>query len=248
MLAFTSSSAQEQAQGQAQTKAETQTQEQGSAWRGRLGDGSQVVVDPTTRRPVVSSRKGYQQQLWDGVHHLENGSTVIVRSGRAVPTTSMVEQWRRHAPSPEPRLEIEGLSPCGQLMRRVCGLHDECFDRDTCARARALISHYSARLMQAPRGASDAACVQALQDQTNFPACDRPQKGRTLSPCETLLEQSCQRGRQCADPGLCAEAKKYLAQEYRERRLALDPDAITPTGRQCGMIMGNPARAGVCDK
>ena len=59
---------------------------QAGAWQGQLKDGGQVQMDPQTRRPVVTTPQGVTTQLWDGVHRMQDGSTVTVRSGVAVPS------------------------------------------------------------------------------------------------------------------------------------------------------------------
>jgi hypothetical protein len=83
-------------------------------WRGELSRGGSIVMDPDTRR-ALREEGGSTRPLWDGVHRLEDGSTVIVRDGVAVPTRDMVDAWSGAGP-PEPLYEET----------QACGAADAC--------------------------------------------------------------------------------------------------------------------------
>ena len=85
------------------------------SWQGRLQDGSRVEVDPRTNRPTVYNRQGVATQLWDGVHRLQDGSSITVRSGVMVPNTDVV-QLRERTRLARPFVDA-GASPCVVLVR-----------------------------------------------------------------------------------------------------------------------------------
>ena len=95
-------------------------------WATRLETGAGVRVDPSTNRAVVNWR-GAETQLWDGIHRLEDGSTLIVRDGRVVPNENILQARRAPGPETTPSdwegVPIAGYSPCEQLVRKVwrCG-------------------------------------------------------------------------------------------------------------------------------
>jgi hypothetical protein len=208
-------------------------------WERRLQDGSSLQVDPTTRRPIVTGKEGVPRQLWDGVHRLEDGSTVTVRSGVIVPTLEMVEGQR---PLPLP---VEGTSPCLVLMRKACGLHDECRGRESCGHAQQLAQNerdedaeYRASslsgggLMQTTRQ-----CQEALADEEFFKACDLPQRGPVATPCERLVDRVCGKAGGCNGSQSCGPAQQLLKEEYRERAESEYPDALTATSGQCNQAL-----------
>jgi hypothetical protein len=57
---------------------------QAAQWSAPLKDGGTVTVDPQTNRATVR-RDGVETQLWDGVHRLEDGSTLTIRSISCAP-------------------------------------------------------------------------------------------------------------------------------------------------------------------
>ncbi|MGF1613584.1 MAG: hypothetical protein ACFCVA_06615 [Gammaproteobacteria bacterium] len=207
-----------------------------ASWTSRLADGRRIQVDPNTNRVTVFPERGNAQQLWDGVHRLEDGSTITIRSGVMVPTKAIVELRQR---LPTPHLP-ESDALCQQLVRKVCGLHDECVDRPACAPARQLL-----QMSQDP--ARDAAeepdpgatpwaleqCRQALQDEAFFAACDKAQRGKAPTPCEQLLDKVCGPQQECRQQPRCSLAKQMLEMEAEERRSATNPDALTFTSHQC---------------
>ena len=94
-------------------------------WTSQLEAGGTVSVDPTTNRATVT-RDGVSTPLWDGVHRLQDGSAVTVRSGQVVPNEAILRA-RKPQPPPTDQAEswvgipIVGASPCEQLVQRVCG-------------------------------------------------------------------------------------------------------------------------------
>lgn len=207
-----------------------------ASWTSRLADGRRIQVDPNTNRVTVFPEKGAAQQLWDGVHRLQDGSTITIRSGVMVPTKAIVELRQR---LPTPHLP-ESDAWCQQLVRKVCGLHDECADIPACGPARQLL-----QMAQDPArdpaeepdpGATHWAlerCRQAFQDETFFAACDRAQRGTTSTPCEQLLDKVCGPQQECRQQPRCSLAKQMLEMEAEERRAATNPDALTFTSHQC---------------
>jgi hypothetical protein len=102
-------------------------------WQGTLSDGSRIEVDASTHR--AWRRAGNRvEPLWDGVHHLEDGSTVIVRHGTAVPTQPMLEAWL----SPPAAQARVAASACDDLIARVCGANARCATSQPCALAHQL--------------------------------------------------------------------------------------------------------------
>ena len=116
---------------------------QAAEWSSTLKGGGQVTVDPRTNRITVQ-KNGVQTQLWDGVHRLEDGSSITVRSGQVVPNQEILRA-RRQPDMPEetegPGAEvwigapIVGASPCEKLLQRVCGEARQCADQEGCTLA-----------------------------------------------------------------------------------------------------------------
>ncbi len=106
-------------------------------WGGRLADGARIEVDSDTRR-AWRLEEGRRTLLWDGVHHLEDGSIVIVRDGVAVPTESMLRAWE--TPPARRRVADEvDLAPCRELNELVCGREGQCAQTEPCRLARELL-------------------------------------------------------------------------------------------------------------
>lgn len=209
-------------------------------WQGRLQGGAEVTVDPNTRR-AMGTIKGSQRQLWDGVHRLEDGSTVTVRDGIAVPTTPMVERWGSE-PRPEPVFEYRH---CEQLVRKTCGFDGACNGSEACLRARALLGDETAEqrridqgLADDPQTATDARCLQGLSDPS-FPACASLSAETGDSRCTALVERVCGAAGGCADSQACDAARQLQKLETEERLVNADPSALSLTGGQCLEAMTN---------
>jgi hypothetical protein len=123
-------------------------------WTSSLQRGGEIQIDPDTRRPILIEN-GNQTQLWDGIHRLDDGSTITVRDGRVVPTEGMLDP---PSPPPQPTEEapdanapagaemptpasdttLDGTSPCEHLVIRVCGADRRCWREPPCVAARQL--------------------------------------------------------------------------------------------------------------
>ena len=202
------------------------------AWSGTMPDGSQLRVDPNTRR-AVRDQSGAARAMWDGVHRMDDGSVVIIRDGTAVPTKQMMETWQGGPEGKEPQPGAE----CERLVHRVCGPDDACGQAAPCLSARKLRDD-AAR--PGPGGAPDAgqqACAQALSDSA-FPVCTEVDQGAKATDCARLVERVCGADGRCSKSSACDPARQLLGMESEER--AGDPRAITSTGDQCRQGMANP--------
>jgi len=156
---------------------------QAAEWSSTLEDGSTVTVDPDSNRATVN-RNGVSTPLWNGVHRMQDGSSLIVNHGIAVPTESIMESRRVPPPKTEEweDVNIIGYSPCEQLVRQVCGQQDQCADAEACDPARQLLV-----MEQQERSASSnpnlmtytsGQCLNAIKDREYFGRCpDRPDTG-----------------------------------------------------------------------
>ncbi len=156
---------------------------QAAEWSSTLEDGSTVTVDPDSNRATVN-RNGVSTPLWNGVHRMQDGSSLIVNHGIAVPTESIMESRRVPPPKTEEweDVNIIGYSPCEQLVRQVCGQQDQCADAEACDPARQLLV-----MEQQERSASSnpnlmtytsGQCLNAIKDREYFARCpDRPDTG-----------------------------------------------------------------------
>lgn len=153
---------------------------QAAEWSSKLLDGSTVTIDPDTNRATVT-RDGVTTQLWNGVHRTQDGSTLIINSGIAVPNEAIIES--RRLPPPEPEewedVNIIGFSPCEKLVRQVCGRQDQCADMEDCDLVNQLLlmeqqersDNSNPNLMTYTSGQ----CLNAIKDRGNFAACARPE-------------------------------------------------------------------------
>ncbi|MGD8843251.1 MAG: hypothetical protein PVJ83_07230 [Gammaproteobacteria bacterium] len=148
-------------------------------WSSRLEAGGTVSVDPTTNRATVT-RDGVSTQLWDGVHVLEDGSTVTVRSGQVVPNEAILRAREPQPPVYDPAqawvgVPIAGQSPCEQLVQRVCGDNDQCSEVPACGLARQLLEmeNEDRAKSEDPRGMtySSGQCKEADKDRAYFQLC-----------------------------------------------------------------------------
>ena len=154
------------------------SQPRAAEWSAPLKGGGQVSVDPRTNRATVR-RDGVETQLWDGVHVLQDGSTITVRSGQVVPTEAILRA-REMPERPKPRAlwagkRIVGYSPCENLVHRVCGMDNACIGSPACGPARQLLG-----MEQKERSDSDSPdyttptsgqCLEADQDRAFFRTC-----------------------------------------------------------------------------
>lgn len=214
------------------------------SWRGALESGGQIVVDPGTHR-ALREENGASRQLWDGVHRLEDGSTVIVRDGVAVPTEEMYRAWSGGPASPSPYADRW----CNQLVRKTCGFDDACDKAAACLQARSLLADVErerrdlAIIGGLTKGAkigptaTELRCQKALADPA-LPVC-ASLTAAGGSRCLALVSKVCGAHDGCADTQACDAARQLLALETDERLAVEDPAALSSTGRQCQEAMHN---------
>jgi hypothetical protein len=115
-------------------------------WTRAYSSGGEVRVDPRTNRATIV-RNGVERQLWDGVHQLDNGSTITVRAGQVVPTREILDSRQPAPPEvierpPADRwtgVPIFRQSPCEKLEQRTCGRNNACAESDACSMSRQLL-------------------------------------------------------------------------------------------------------------
>lgn len=150
----------------------------GEPWQGKLDDGSVIHVDPSTNRTTVTSPEGVTTPIWDGVHRLQDGSTVTTNNGIIVPTEQI---WHSRQPVPPKPIEVstEPSSECLMLEEAVCGPSNACADDEPCRLARQLLKFDQEEAVDINAGVvmSDRSmpgqCRQAFRDSKTFPPCKR---------------------------------------------------------------------------
>jgi len=232
---------------------------QAAGWSAPLAGGGEVRVDPRTNRATVL-RGGVETQLWDGSHRLQDGSTLIIRSGQAVPNAAILGSRRLPGQQQRPRAEqwvgvpIVGYSPCERLVRRVCGLSQECSSVQACEPARQLLE-----MEQQERKANDnpnymthasGQCQEADQDKAFFVSCGQAIPGQAvLSPgqtgevaghrppsaCELLVDKVCGLQGGCSAQTACHAAQQLLqmARETSVDQGGGTGSGVNPTEPQC---------------
>lgn len=226
-------------------------------WSGKLKGGGQVMVDPRTNRIMVE-RNGVQTQLWDGVHRLQDGSSITVHSGQVVPNTEILRaRQQRDVPEEGEGTAAEmwigapivGYSPCEKLVRRVCGEDGECADQPGCPPSRQLL-----QMEQQERAAeptpnrmtyASGQCQEADRDRTFFATCGGEPGSLTRAgeqeryapppPCQLLVDKVCGMHDACAEETACDAARQLFGMAAEERGPG-KPTAgatATPTDHQC---------------
>lgn len=231
-----------------------------AGWSAPLVGGGEVRVDPRTNRATVL-RGGVETQLWDGAHRLQDGSTLIIRSGQAVPNAAILESRRLPDQPERPRAEqwvgvpIVGYSPCERLVRRVCGLSEECSSAKACDPARQLLEmeQQERRANDSPNYMTHASglCQEADQDKAFFVNCGQtPIPGQAvLSPgqtgdvaghrppsaCELLVNKVCGLQDACSAQTACQAAQQLLqmARESPADQGGEGGSVMNPTEHQC---------------
>jgi hypothetical protein len=209
-------------------------------WQGRLQSGAGISVDPQTHR-VLRDDGGNARPMWDGVHRLEDGSTIIVRDGIAIPTEQMYRAWKGEV-RPRPAFEARF---CNQLVRKTCGFDLGCNNSASCLRARSMLSD-EARAQQSlpasagvhPQTEAGERCRTALRDPA-FMTCASLESSLGDSRCRDLVDQVCGAERRCAGAGACDAAEQLLRMETEVRLENDDPSAPSSIGRQCVEAMSN---------
>ncbi len=146
----------------------------------QLQDGSQVTVDPRTRRATVN-RGGASTPLWDGTHRMQDGTTVIIRDGVAVIPDGMPAEAkdpklpRRDAAESWVGSPIGGYSPCERLVRTACGREDQCAEVEGCGLARQLLDMEKDERAAAANPNrmtyTSGQCQEVWPDRGQFPEC-----------------------------------------------------------------------------
>lgn len=152
---------------------------QAAGWETRLQGGGAVRVDPESNRATVT-RNGINVPLWDGVHKLDNGSTLTIRSGIAVPNKAILGARATRPVGPESvdweGPEIVGDSPCEKLVHKTCGPLDQCLRTRECRPARQLLAteRRERQASQHPERMtfSSLQCQNATEDGTFYPPCE----------------------------------------------------------------------------
>jgi len=145
-------------------------------WSSDLRGGGVVTVAPDTQRATVT-RDGVTSPLWNGVHRMQDGSVLIINRGTAVPGEPPARP--RQLPPPETEdwegMPIAGYSPCEQLARHVCGMHDECATAEACNPVRQLLAMEQQERKAAASFSrmtyTSGQCLQARKDVVYFSAC-----------------------------------------------------------------------------
>ncbi len=210
-------------------------------WHGALQGGGSLQVDPRTHR-AVRDYDGVERPAWDGVHRLQDGSTVIIRDGIAVPTEQMYRAWEGGGGAQATFAERY----CDQLARKTCGFDNACRTAAACLQARSLRADEvreqagrSARVggpAQAPTGER---CRVALTDP-GFPPCRSLEAAAGDSRCRALVDQACGVDGGCSGSQACDAARQLLNMETEERLVNDNPAVMSATGQQCLEALGNP--------
>ncbi len=216
-------------------------------WENRTLDGSRIQVDPNTNKATIQSSKGSSAPLWDGVHKLQDGSTVTVRSGVMVPNPDVLD-LRQSEPKAQ-ELASEGQRLCNKLVRKVCGFGNECSPSPQCKTAQQLAqfaleeqreqaaSQGNNRFLETP-----GQCREALARRDFFTPCNAGEP----TPCGRLQTKVCGARNQCADRPACASAGSLLEQELEERLEAVAPASGGPTSGQCEQALANDQLFSAC--
>lgn len=190
----------------------------GGSWTGTLQDGSMLRVDPDSHR-AMRYYKGDVIPLWDGIHRLKDGSVVTIRDGQAVPTEAMMDSWVGESGF-EPSMHTRY---CNQLVRKVCGFHDECRHSQPCILARQLLSMERKQQRRTPVASgswphvpSSDECRDALVNSA-FSACGSSTPGSEQTVCSKLVERVCGNADQCAAHKACNPTRQLLQIESDER-------------------------------
>jgi hypothetical protein len=127
---------------------------------------------------AISLSPGTTAQHYARAASIEDGSTLIIRNGIAVPNPAILES-RRQLPAPEPEewedMRIVGTSPCERLERKVCGPENECLHTEVCTAVSQLVEReWNERRASHNTGymtPTSGQCLQALKDTGFFVKC-----------------------------------------------------------------------------
>ncbi|MCG8098331.1 MAG: hypothetical protein JAZ05_04490 [Candidatus Thiodiazotropha taylori] len=197
-------------------------------WQGALQDGSQISIDPNTNK-VTRTAEGISSPLWDGVHSLNNGAVIIVRNGVVIKDVAIIEAQREQ--------ERDRLNAaCMQLVRKVCGEHNECSDQPACDPARQLLAMEREELNESWAGMvleSSTHCLEGLGNEEFFKSCERSSGEKT--PCEKLQLKVCGNQNQCAERESCGAANQLVTMEKQDKFSV--PGGFTYATAQCRDVL-----------
>jgi hypothetical protein len=195
------------------------------SWQGKLQDGSQISIDTNTNK-VIRDTQGETSPLWDGVHKLDNGAVIIVRDGVVVKDQVVIEAQREQ--------ERDRLNAaCMQLVKKVCGMHNECDSHPACDPARQLLEMEHDELNSSWSGVmleSSTHCLEALSNESYFQPCDRRLHGHE-TPCEKLRTKVCGSDDQCQTREACDAASQLISMEQQDMHSV--PEGFTYASAQC---------------
>lgn len=202
-------------------------------WSRAGGRGEAIRIDPSTQRATITGADGSRRPLWDGVHRLEDGRTLIIRSGVVVQDVDMSAS--RHEPL---RIDEDpqGVSPCVTLGRRVCGIRGECESGEACQLARQLLRFEEEERQDRPDIPPQTVlrqCRDALSNPTTFPGCPANVALSEDSPCRSLLRRVCGKANECSDTPACRAARQLGDMEIDERLSAAQPELNPRAAGQC---------------
>jgi hypothetical protein len=196
-----------------------------ASWQGELQDGSHISIDTTTNK-VTRTSEGETVPLWDGVHKLGNGAVIIVRDGVVVRDRVIIDAQREQ--------EHDRLNAaCMQLVKKVCGMHNECDASPACDPARQLLEMERSELNGSWSGVileSSTHCLEALGNETFFKACRRRLPG-DATPCEKLRDRVCGKENQCVSREACNATRQLVSMEQQDMHTV--PGGFTYASAQC---------------
>jgi hypothetical protein len=206
---------------------------QAGDWVGELMDGSEIRVDPDSHR-AYRADGGYERPMWDGVHRLDDGTTVIVNDGIAVPTAQMYSVWEQAG------VDAIDRPWCERLVEKSCGASGGCSKSPDCERARALLADERSVRQDGGEAWMDAlaACRAGLSD-VGFPVCGTGRGLGVARDCEALVRKVCGVDEACLGSEPCNAARQLLALELEERTAAGGRQAQTQTSTQCREALEN---------
>lgn len=200
------------------------------SWQGGLQDGSRISIDPSTNK-AIRTMDGESTPLWDGVHQLTNGAVIIVRDGVVVRDEVIIEAQQQQA---RDRLN----AACMQLVKKVCGPHNECQSHPACDPARQLLALERDELNGSWSGAvleSSTHCLEALGNEEFFQVCRTHKPGGARTQCERLMERVCGTRNQCGNTPGCDAVRQLVGMEQQDAFNM--PEGHSATGGQCGDIL-----------
>lgn len=199
---------------------------EGGDWVGGLVGGGEIKVDGDSRR-AFRVDGGREVPLWDGTHRLQDGTTVIVKDGIAVPTREMYSEW-------ETQVSTNADRPwCDRLVEKSCGGDGSCARNDACERARDLFARE-----QSLRRAGGGEWVEAVDacrfglTEARFTVCGDGRGLNVSRSCRDLVNKACGPANACGDSPGCDVARQLLSLELEER-MVNERSRPTEASRQC---------------